>query len=62
MKNNNIAIVDEVSQTLTGLRALFDMMTAVDAPSLRDITLSEFSFFVLHILDNIYQKVSSIKT
>jgi hypothetical protein len=33
MENSNMAIVDEVSQTLTGLRALFDMMTAVDARS-----------------------------
>ena len=59
---DNTAIVDEVSQTLTGLISIFDMMSALDAPPLRDITLSEFSYFVLHILDNMYQKVNSIKT
>jgi hypothetical protein len=62
MKNDNTAIVDEVSQTLTGLIALFDIMTAVKSPGFWDMSVSDFSFFVRGILDNMYQKVSSIKT
>jgi hypothetical protein len=62
MKDKDYAVIDDVSYTLIGLRALFDMMTAVKSPDFWDMSVSEFSFFVRRILDDMYQKVSSIKT
>jgi hypothetical protein len=60
MKNSAREIIDDVSGTLLGLISVFDMLGSVEAPKFRDITVSEFSFFMRKILDDVYQKVNSI--
>jgi hypothetical protein len=60
MKDNAYEIIDDVSGTILGLVSLFDMLSAVETPNFRDITVSEFSFFIRTILDEMYQKVNSI--
>jgi hypothetical protein len=60
MNNNVCDIVDEVSGTLTGLISIFDMLSAVGSPNFRDITVSEFSCFMLDILEDMHRKVNGI--
>jgi hypothetical protein len=60
MNDNVVDIVDEVSGTLTGLISIFDMLGAVGSPNFRDITVSEFSWFIQQILEDTQRKVNSI--
>ena len=60
MGNNNLAIVDNISEKVLGLIAIFDLTSALDNPSLRNTTVSAFSFFVMNQLDEIYQEINKI--
>jgi hypothetical protein len=62
MNGKTLETVDEVMRTLATLSAIFDIMSAVDTPRLRDVTLSEFAEFMITTLDDLYQKVGSIPT
>ena len=60
MEIDNGSIIDDVSLKLTGLIAMFDLIGTSETPKLRDDTLSEFAFFTMQILEDMFKKVNSI--
>lgn len=52
--------VEEVSNALVGLIATFDLLCGVNILNIRDITISEFAWFIQKYLDELNQKVNSI--
>lgn len=60
MRNHNLAIVNDISERVLGLIAIFDLASALDNPSLRTTTIAAFSFFVMNQLDDIYQEINKI--
>jgi hypothetical protein len=62
MNERNRDIVDEMTSQLRGLIAVFDLAEASTGDGLRKDTFSDFSFFIIEQLEDLYKKAEQIQT
>jgi hypothetical protein len=62
MNDQNCDIVDKMTSQLNGLIAVFDLVEASTGNTLRENTLSDFSFFIVEQLEDLYKKAIQIQT